>query len=152
MRPTLRKVGHGRSPIKFIMFIIEPKVAVAYRALRINLTTDAESAISWEVLKENIPPGWIHCIEYLEALTEQITEYKLKEVKIEKGVLRIRSEHPNQYNEKIFEYVAQFCAQATSKACIVCGEKGFRRKREERWPSLCTSHYIQYRNLEFQDE
>src|SRR5574338_1083407 len=99
-----------------------------------------------------LPPGWRNH-PWSEMILEMgcvLHPFSVDRVWVEKGLLRFHghSEMPhNRHHNKLFDCVAQQIAKASSMVCMVCGDKGFRKKTEIGWPCLCEPHYIEYVNF-----
>jgi hypothetical protein len=101
-------------------------------------------------IEEVFPIGWkkfARVIETASFLTYDLPQLKHHvHVKIEKGLLRISSALRSENYQEVFNRVSNSVARDTSLVCMVCGKRGHRRKEEVGWPSLCTTHYVQYVN------
>lgn len=105
-------------------------------------------------IKDVLPTGWrnhngtglIVFNSFLRDLKSYPNHIWISEVRLEKGLLRFYSESEHEHLKMIFDQVAQIPARMSAKSCMVCGQKGSRRKTEKFWPALCRKHYIQYVN------
>lgn len=123
---------------------IDPRLPIAVRCLHTHFVGN----VTEKVLYEMIPPGWQNKIPFILYLTEKIGSCNINSVRISRGLLRIKATSPIEFDSYIFESVAQYLAKESRLACIVCGEKAFRRKAEPEQPALCKEHYIQFVNFE----
>lgn len=109
---------------------------------------------------ELFPWGWKFIISPLYILenlyrVRSSNQAGLFSVGLVKGILRVKLiQHP-QIPERLedfplridmFNRVAESVARDSANKCLVCGDRGNRKKTEKYWPSLCNKHYIQYVN------
>jgi hypothetical protein len=73
-------------------------------------------------------------------------DLRLTYVAVEKGLFRIKIETKNVELTEVFKILVQHVAVKSSLTCLVCGKRGYRKKVLEGWPSLCTTHHVQYVN------
>lgn len=101
-------------------------------------------------VEENLPTGWKDFSRILETiifLTHDSPRCDTKvHIKIDKGLLRVSATLESESYQEVFNRVANSVARDSSLVCMVCGKRGHRRKEEVGWPSLCTTHYVQYVN------
>lgn len=90
----------------------------------------------------NLLPGWNELIDEMFTLADW-TNTRIIKIWIDKGVLRFKGDGGRI---KMFSRHVNVIAQDSTLTCVVCGQRGNRRKQEDGWPVLCPMHYIQYAN------
>jgi hypothetical protein len=93
-----------------------------------------------------VPPGWQKFWDIVEYLATLIT-VDLKSVKIAQGLFRIDGTCEDEIGQTLFNRVVQSIARDSATSCMVCGNRGFRRKSEALKPALCGTHYVDYLNF-----
>lgn len=98
-----------------------------------------------------VPIGWQYLAEEMWFAFQhfKVSDKDVLSFKIEKGLLRfeIESEWTTELDRKLINRICQSIASSSARICMECeppGKHGFRRKNEEGWPCLCTTHYIEY--------
>lgn len=96
-----------------------------------------------------LPIGFLDLVYFINYYVNNIEPHiglMINKVSIEKGLLRLHQFGGNADQQEIFKILAQHVAVKSSLTCMVCGKRGHRRKVLEGWPSLCTTHHVQYVN------
>jgi hypothetical protein len=107
----------------------------------ITLNNDTEKLVSV------LPQGWkklTRTILMVKHLFQDSCE--LKELKMEKGLLRITLTSEADDVSELLNRLAHSIARESANTCLVCGVWGVRRKIETYSPSFCVTHYIEYVN------
>jgi hypothetical protein len=98
-----------------------------------------------------IPIGWQLLAEEMWFAFQlmRVSKQDVLTFRIEKGLLRfeIESELTSETDRKLINRICQSIASSSARICMECeppGKHGFRRKNEQGWPCLCTTHYIEY--------
>lgn len=122
---------------------IQPTVEFLTRADRgiiiPELSTDAD-------VVKILPDGWKRMVNPLLLLTQTFPTIRLTHMRLDRGLLRVYAVTDDAKLADLFERVTQSVARESSAFCMVCGERGNRKKTEQYSPSLCREHYIQYIN------
>lgn len=121
----------------------DPNLEIA----RTAILTKHNGIFSLDFVEEQLPPGWKKFMEYIFHLTNRVPSCSVSYIGVERGLLRIRAVSPVQFDEVVFNWAAEYLAKQSASVCIICGEKGIRRKHEEGWPCLCSVHQIQWVNF-----
>lgn len=104
----------------------------------------------WEEMGDEIdalmPYGWNGLQEVLLDYCNDVGLIHIVKVSVEKGLLRFVSVARGAHHERTFNILAHHVAVKSSLKCMICGKRGYRRKLSEGWPSLCTTHHVQYVN------
>jgi len=111
------------------------------------VTLDIVNPSKGEVLKNTLV-GWhefVHHAFYLISLFRGATYTRIY---ISKGLLRFVGLAQNPLEQSLLDRFSQSIAKDTALRCMICGQRGYRRKLEMGWPCLCTEHYIEYANDE----
>lgn len=93
------------------------------------------------------PKGWHVFLDDIWHLADLIGNVRVTRIGIDKGLLRVTVETPGDIEASLFKRVTQSVARESSLKCMECGKRGFRRKIEQGWPSLCGVHYVEYVNF-----
>jgi hypothetical protein len=92
-----------------------------------------------------LPPGWVlKFSSILMDLDERLKSFFV-ELAIRDGVLYL-SQHEQAEYRQITELVIRSLSQESARTCMVCGERGLRRKEQEHKPCLCRTHYLDFIN------
>lgn len=111
------------------------------------LTLDYSTIIldKQDILEKTLP-GWHRLVHELWYLLDRLDSVIVTRVWVDKGLLRIEGGSTRLIENSLFERVAQSIAKDSALTCLVCGQRGYRRKMETGWPCLCREHYIEYVN------
>lgn len=123
--------------------VIDPEIEELEKYLTVH---HANISYIWEVHDE-LPWGWRELIRPIQIMEQLCGHQGWSAVTIMNGVLKIKYTVNHADNQKLFDLVVKGIAIESTKTCMVCGEKGARRKTEQYFPTLCTPHYVQYVNF-----
>lgn len=110
-------------------------------------TSLTDSDLAESVIGEVVPDGWIDLVWQAKRLITLMPESFMQKIAVDKGLLRIIGDCKLEMDQVIFDKFAQSLARDSSTMCMECGKRGFRRKEEDGWPSLCGVHYVEYVNF-----
>lgn len=104
---------------------------------------------------QQLPKGWEQLIQPLRFFWMLVSGSPFKtffriRFRLVKGILRSSLIDDGQEIAEpisdLFNRIAETVSRDSAVICMVCGDRGNRRKHEQYWPSLCKMHYIQYAN------
>lgn len=113
---------------------------------RIETGTITLAEITAPEVYKIIPSGWYQLARMCLRLTD-LMENSIVEVGIRKGLLVVKFKGATELDSNISELFRNAIAKESSVTCMICGNRGFRRKAEAHTPTLCGPHYVEYVNF-----
>jgi hypothetical protein len=119
---------------------------IAETVTAINITLDGADPI-W-LVERRLPPGWKSLLEPWKLLREVLnSEYlTVESVTVKDGMLRIKASSDDRVEQHLVNFVTMGIMRLSAVTCMVCGQRGRRRKDAEHKPCLCATHNVQYFN------
>jgi hypothetical protein len=112
----------------------------------LNKNFNSSEVSTIDSIKHVIPFGWHFFIDQIMRYGD-LVNCSITDISVDKGLLRIHGSCSLDSDQQLFNRLSQSIARDSATTCMICSRRGFRRKKEVGWPSLCGTHYIEYVNF-----
>ena len=92
-----------------------------------------------------LPDGWSKFGEILDGVQDWLGADNIS-LKYKNGVLYVIATTDNPAVNEAYRRIAQTIMMDSARTCIVCGNRGSRRKGFGGQPPLCREHFLEYIN------